>query len=134
MIKRKSTLFEQGLDCVVMLAVGVSNTMVLPHPVRHKIFPLVILVLFLVIFADHGYKTRHSKEDIQRAQRDERNQMLLEKTVWYCRQAEDWLLLGLFVALSVGFGRYDLAYALFWVLVGRSLLAFCIRWWLDRRY
>ena len=131
MIRRKSTLFEQGLNCIAMLVVGIATAPVFPYPLQHRLLPFAILGLLLVYLADSWYR---SKENIKRAQKDERNQMILDKAVWYCYQAEDWILIGLIAVFGVCFEQYELSQLLLWILVGRSVLTFCVRWWLSRKY
>ncbi|MCI8551380.1 MAG: hypothetical protein HFF56_00045 [Lawsonibacter sp.] len=131
MIRRKSTLFEQGLNCIVMLVVGIVTAPVFPYPLQHRLLPFAILGLPLVCLADSWYR---SKENIKRAQKDERNQMILDKAVWYCYQVEDWILIGLIAVFGVCFEQYELSQLLLWILVGRSVLTFCVRWWLSRKY
>ena len=60
--------------------------------------------------------------------------MILDKAVWYCYQVEDWILIGLIAVFGVGFEQYELSQLLLWILVGRSVLTFCVRWWLSRKY
>lgn len=134
MIRRKSTLFEQGISCIILIAVGISNAPFFPDPLRRRLYPFVILGLLLTLFVHLWYQVSHSKEDIKRAQKDERNQLILDKAIWCCWQVEDWLLLGLFALFGLGFEQYEIAYLLLWVLVGRNLLTFGVRWWLNRKY
>lgn len=133
MIYRKHTLFEQGLNCITLLIVGIFIAPFIPQNLKDKLFPYLMIILILVLFASFYYQSKHSKEEIKRKQRDERSQMILEKSIWYCRQAEDWILLGLFTVFAIGLHAYEIAYTLFWVIIGRNILSFAIRWWLDRK-
>mgnify|MGYP001062540124 CR=1 FL=1 len=129
-----NTLLEQGLSCITMLALGISNAPFIPRDIRLRLTPVIIAVLILALLAYFYLNNKRSKEDIEREERDERNKMILEKSVWYCRQAEDWLLLVLFAILGLYFQKYEVAYTLFWFMIGRFLLTFGIRWWLNRKY
>lgn len=134
MISRKNSLFEQGAYCITLLAVGVSNAPFIPRNLQRRLFPFILLALVLNLIVSLCYQSRRSKKEIKREQKDERNQMILEKSVWYCRQAEDWILLGLFTVFAMGLHMYEIAYTLYWVMIGRSILSFGIRWWLNRKY
>lgn len=43
-------------------------------------------------------------------------------------------MLGLYAVLVLFLDEYEIANILLWVLIGRNLLAFAIRWWLNREY
>ncbi|NBI67563.1 hypothetical protein D1646_12220 [Pseudoflavonifractor sp. 60] len=134
MIYRKHTLFEQGLNCAVILFVGIISAPFIPGELRMKLAPFVLLGCVLVLCLNFFYEQKRGRADIQREQRDERSQMILERAVWYCRQIEDRGLLILFCIVGLCFQRYEIAYTLYWFIIGRSLLTFAIRWWLERRY
>ena len=135
MIYRKHTLLDQGLNCITLLVLGILNAAPFISPSQRRVLdPFLILALLLVIFVSWYHERKHGKEDIQREQRDERNQMILEKSIWYCHQAESGILLGLYAVLVLFLDEYEIANILLWVLIGRNLLAFVIRWWLNRKY
>ena len=135
MIYRKHTLFDQGLSCIILLVLGISNATPFISPSqRRTLDPFLIPVLLLVLLVSWYHETKHDKENIRREQRDERNQMILEKSVWYCHQAESGILLVLYAILILFLDEYETASILLWVLIGRNLLAFVIRWWLNREY
>ncbi len=134
MIYRKTTLFEQGLNCIILLSMGISLAPFLPPGIKNKLFTVQILLLIAVLAASIYHDAKHGKEKIKREQKDERNQMILERSAWYCHQVEDWLLLVLFVVFALHLDNRFIAYTLYWVLIGRHILSFCIRWWLNRKY
>ena len=135
MIYRTHTLFDQGLSCIILLVLGIYNTApFIPPSLRRTLEPFLFPVLVLVLLVNWYHASKHSKEDIRREQRDERSQMILEKSVWYCHQAESGILLGLYAIFTLPLHEYETAGILLWVLIGRNLLAFSIRWWLNRKY
>lgn len=134
MINRRNTLLDQGVNCITLLALGISNAPFISRDLRLKLFPFLILAMFFGLFISLHYQAGHSKEDIKREQEDERNQMILEKSVWYCYLAEDWIFLALFALFTLGLEQREIAYTVWWVMIGRSLLTFGIRWWLNRKY
>lgn len=134
MINRKSTLFDQGLACVALLGFGISNAPFIPEKIRHTLFPFLLLALVADLIVSCYWQAQHSKEDMKREQKDERNQMILERAVWYCHTAEDWLLLGLYAIFGLYLHQYEIAYTMYWILIGRFLFTFCARWWLNRKY
>ena len=134
MISRKSTLFDQGTYCITLLAVGVSNAPFIPRDLQRRLFPFVLVALVLTLIVSLCHQSRRSKEEIKREQKDERNQMILEKSIWYGYRAEDWILLALFALFGLGLEQYEIAYTFWWVMIGRCLLTFGIRWWLSRKY
>lgn len=134
MITRKGTLFDQGMSCVILLVLGISNTSFVPPALRGGLDSVLLLIMILVALTVLSHEAARSKKDIQREQKDERNQMILERAVWYCRQAEDWILLGLYAMFTLFLHKYEVANVILWILTGRSLLSFAIRWWLNRKY
>lgn len=134
MTNKKSTLFQQGTTCVTLLVIGISGTPLIPQDLRGKIFPLALLILALNLFITIYHQVKHSEKDIKREQRDERNQMILERAALYSCRAGDWILLVLCAVFGLLFNRFEISYTLIWVLIGRNLLFFCIRWRLDKKY
>lgn len=134
MINRKMTLFNHGIGCITLLVLGSSNSPFIPRGLRDILFPYLLIALLLALLVSFIYQARHSKEELEREQRDERSRMILERSVWYCRQTEDWLLLGLFAVLVMDPDHERSAYLLLWVMIVRNLLTFGIRCWLERKY
>lgn len=134
MTKKRSTLFEQGTSCVSLLAIGISCTPLIYQDLRSKIFPFALLILALNFFITIYHQFKHSEKDIKREQRDERNQMILERAAWYSCQVGDLILLALSAVFGLLFDQFDISYTLIWVMIGRNLLTFCIRWSLNWKY
>ena len=134
MISRKNTLLDQGMQCITMLVLGLSNYSFFSRELQNKLLPFMLVALALAFVAYLYDLSKYGKQDLEREERDERSQMILEKSVWYCHRAEDWVLLGLFAVCSLCWRRYDISSVIWWFMIGRYLLTFCIRWWLNRKY
>ena len=135
MTKRNSPLWEQGLNCVFLFALAISNTIsIFPRSIRHAQTLVIILALFLVVCVDWQKRNSYGEGELERERRDERSRMIQTQAVWYCHVAEDWILLGLFAVFGIFVRNDAVAYAMMWVLAVRALLSFCIRWWLERKY
>lgn len=133
MISRRNSLFFQGLYLFGEALMGINFiSLFLEAPFRMKLlrylFPLIGVELLIYII----YRARHSREEIDREVKDERNQMILERAVMLSRQTEDWLLLGLVFVFGPILQEFKIAVALYLVMVGRDLLTFGIRWWMQR--
>lgn len=133
-MKRRQALRDEGMACATMLFIGLSNTTSISRDLRHKIFPFLVLAMVLCLAAYWYQTSKYSQQELEREEQDERNRMIQEKASWYSRQIEDWALIALFAVFSLGLKRYEIAYTLLWFLIGRYLLSFGVRWWLNRKY
>ena len=134
MTRKNAALWEQGINCAVVLSVAVSNFPLIPPAIRHPFSLFFILVLIAAMFFDHWKRASYSEKELERERRDERNQMIQMQAVWYCHLAEDWILLGAFAVFALFLQDDVIAHVAMWLLAARSLLCFAIRWWLSRKY
>lgn len=133
MISRKNNLFFQGLYLFNTVLGGITLiTPFLEASFRMKLLRYVFLLIGVELLIYIIYRARHSRKEIDREVMDERNQMILERAVMLSRQAEDWLLLGLVLMFGPILQEFKIAVTLYWVLIGRGLLTFGIRWWMNR--
>ena len=134
MTKRGDTLWENGVNCVTLLALAISNTPFFPRDVKNILTPIIISILILNICFYSWKQSHYSGKELEREKQDERNRMIQTQAVWCCHVAEDWILLGAFVVFGLFVQNEAVTYTLMWVLVARSLAAFGIRWWLSKKY
>ena len=133
-MKRRDNLRDEGMACVSMLFIGLTNTTFIPRGLRHKMFPFLVVAVVLCLAIYWYQLSQYSEQELTREGKDERNRMIQEKASWYSRRAEDWILIGLYAVFTLGFQQYTIGYSLLWFMIGRYVLSFCIRWWLNRKY
>lgn len=134
MTRKNDTLWEQGANCVTLLALAFINTPLIPRSIKRTLTPVILLVFALLLIFDLWKQCEYNAEELERERRDEHSRMIHEQAVWYCHLVEDWGLLVLFAVFSLIVQNDVVAYTLMWVLAVRSLLSFAIRWWLNRKY
>ena len=61
MIYRKHTLFEQGLNCAVILFVGIISAPFIPGELRMKLAPFVLLGCVLVLCLNFFYEQKRGR-------------------------------------------------------------------------
>lgn len=134
MTSRRNTLFFQGVNLFNSALVGiVLITFLFPEAhFRMNVLRYVLLLIGVELVVYIIYRVRHSRKEIDRELNDERNQMILERAVMLSHQTENWLLLGLVLVFCVFLQEIKIAVTLYWVLIGRGLLTFGIRWWMER--
>lgn len=133
MTTRRNNLFLQGLYLFSSALAGVSLiALFLDASFRMKLLRYLLLLIGAELVVYIIYRARHSREEIDRELKDERNQMILERAVMLSYQAEDWVLLGLVFVFGPVLQEFKIAVTLYWVLIVRGLLTFVIRWWMER--
>lgn len=133
MTTRRNNLFLQGLYLFSSALAGVSLiALFLDASFRMKLLRYLLLLIGAELVVYIIYRARHSREEIDRELKDERNQMILERAVMLSYQAADWVLLGLVFVFGPVLQEFKIAVTLYWVLIVRGLLTFVIRWWMER--
>lgn len=133
MNRRENTIWEEGLNCIILLSMAINFSPFIPRSISQVLGPVLILVLLWTMVADRRKRRKYREGELERERQDERSQMVKTEAVWYCHVAENFTLLALFLfAIS---GRHEaLAGIMLWILAARNALSFGIRWWLDRKY
>lgn len=141
MIGKNRPLKDDLIQCLCLLALGLSNySPFLPEVVKNILGPvlLVLFVVLVLVSMAMGQQRRamspEDKRDLERESRDERSLMIQANAALLCHKAEDWALLLLFTLFALILDMDEAAFAIYWLLILRFCLYVAIRWRMNQKY
>lgn len=135
--------------CLGLILVGLLFLLpVFPEYLRERLPPVLVMSGFFALLLLWRQKEKYDdlppekQKELDRENRDERNQMVYEKTAWRCWQGETVLFFTTYLAVLLFWDKIpvlgQLDYRIFsWVLPVlwvRILIFELVRWWLNRKY
>lgn len=146
--KGKPSRRDWGMAAALIVSGALLQMSVFPEVLRVRLAPALlgsgICVLLILwrsaeVYADLPLE---EQKELDRQDRDERNQMILEKTAWRCWQGETvvlavaYIFLALFlekipVLNQLDYRIFSLALTAYWV---RILIFELVRWLMQRKY
>ena len=139
--RRGKTKWEDLLSIILLMLIGLMHsTQYLPQAARGLLrtasLPLMGVILVVSWYQSEKYNHLPPEErrDLDRQWEDERGVMVQRQAVHFCWQVEIWLLFGLYIPITFGMGRQDLATVVFELMILRSVFFYAVRWWFNRKY
>lgn len=135
--------------CLGMIGAGLLLlTPVFPEELGNRLSQVLVVSGFLVLLVLWRRKEKYEdlplekQKELDREDRDERNQMIYEKTAWRCWQGETVLFVLAYLVLALFADKISFLahvnYRIFsWILLAywvRLLLFELVRWWMNRKY
>lgn len=135
--------------CLGLILTGLLFLLpVFPEYLRERLPPVLVMSGFFALLVLWRRKEKYDdlppeeQKELDREDRDERNQMIYEKTAWRCWQGETALFLVVYLAAAlfwekipvlnqVDYRIYSWGLMIYWV---RILIFEGVRWWMNRKY
>lgn len=141
-IKGKPTKWQWALAAGMTLAGLLLMLPFFPEAIHERLSPILTvagsIVLVMLFYRKEKYDDLPLAEQKERDRedRDERNQMLFEKTSWLCWQGETILFVAAFIISilfidSIDRRIWQLFLLFYWI---RSLIFELIRWLMSKKY